>query len=133
MNIKVWWIVAISPLTLPLLALAPAVITMDQEPHHHFALHNDYVKVFEVEASPGDSIVLHRHDQDTVAIAVGDQFVSVGVSGKPDVHQKNSDAQVRPQRGGSGHGRVYQNSGDREARFVEILFPRPAKSQTGGW
>jgi hypothetical protein len=90
-------------LPLPLFAQAPDVITMDQEPHHHLALHNDYVKVFKVEVSPGDSIVLHRHDQDTVAIAIGDQLVTVGIPGKPDVHQKNADAQVRLQRGGYVH------------------------------
>jgi hypothetical protein len=61
---------------------------MDHEPHHHLALHNDYVKVFNVEVSPGDSIVLHSHDQDTVAIAIGDQLVTVGIPVKPDVRQK---------------------------------------------
>jgi hypothetical protein len=55
---------------------------------HHLALHNDYVKVFNVEVSPGDSIVLHSHDQDTVAIAIGEQLVTVGIPGKPDVHRK---------------------------------------------
>ena len=45
---------------------------MDQEPHHHLTLQNDYVKISEVEVSPGDPIVLHHHDQDTVAIAIGD-------------------------------------------------------------
>src|SRR5579864_507342 len=80
-----------------------AVITMDQEPHHHLVLQNDYVKVFNVEVSPGDSIVLHRHDGDTVAIAIGDQLVTVGIPGKPDVHSKNADAQVRLQRSGYMH------------------------------
>ena len=46
--------------------------------HHHLALQNDFVKVFDVQVSPGDSIVLHRHDQDTVAIAIGEQLVTVG-------------------------------------------------------
>jgi hypothetical protein len=68
-------------LALPLVALTSDVITMDQEPHHHVALRNNYVKVFKLEVSPGDSIVLHRHDQDTVAIAIGDQDVTVGIPG----------------------------------------------------
>ena len=72
---------------------------MDHEPHHHLALQNDFVKVFNVEVSP-KSIILHSHDQDTIAIAIGDQLVTVGVPGKPDVHQKNADAQVRLQRSG---------------------------------
>lgn len=71
---------------------------MDQEPHHHLTLQNDYVKVFKVEVSPGDSIVLHRHDQDTIAIAIGEQLVTVGIRGKPDVHQKNADAILFSQR-----------------------------------
>jgi quercetin dioxygenase-like cupin family protein len=94
------WLAAMCLLPFPLFAQVPGVITVDQEPHHHLDLHNDHVKAFKVEVSPGDSIVLHRHDQDSVAIAIGDQLVTVGISGKLDVHQKNADAQVRLQRGG---------------------------------
>jgi hypothetical protein len=94
------WLAAMCLQPFPLFAQVPGVITVDQEPHHHLALHNDYVTAFKVEVSPGDSIVLHSHDQDTVAIAIGDRLVTVGISGKPDVHQKNADAQVRLQHGG---------------------------------
>ncbi len=97
---------------------------MDQEPHHHLALQNDYVKVFNVEVSPGDSIVLHRHDQDTIAIAIGDQLVTVGVPGKPDVHQKNADAQVRLQRGGYMHSTRVDGDTPYHTVAVEILRPQ---------
>jgi quercetin dioxygenase-like cupin family protein len=110
-------------LPLPLLAQAPAVITMDQEPHHHLALHNDYVKVFNVEVASGDSIVLHRHDQDTVAIAIGDQLVTVGVPGKPDVHQKNPDGQLRLQASGYVHS-THVNGGAYHTIAVELLRPQ---------
>jgi quercetin dioxygenase-like cupin family protein len=103
MKTKTAWFAAMWLLPVSIAAQAPDVVTMDQEPHHHLALHNEYVKVFKVEVSPGDSIVLHRHDQDTVAIAIGEQLVTVGIPGKPDVHQKNADAQVRLQRGGYMH------------------------------
>ncbi len=65
-------------------AQAPAIPTMDHEPHHHhLTLQNDYVKVFNVEVAPGDSIILHSHDADTIiAIAIGDQLVTVGIPGK---------------------------------------------------
>ena len=46
---------------------------MDHEPHYHLALHNDYVKVFKVEVASGDSIVLHSHDADTIAMAYASQ------------------------------------------------------------
>lgn len=97
---------------------------MDQEPHHHLALHNDYVKVFNVEVSPGDSIVLHRHDQDTIAIAIGDQEVTVGIPGKPDVHQKNADAQVRLQRGGYVHSTRVDGDTPYHTVAVELLHPQ---------
>jgi hypothetical protein len=101
----------------------PAVITMDQEPHHHLVLQNDYVKVFSVEVSPGDSIVLHRHDQDTVAIAIGDQLVTVGIPGKPDVHSKNADAQVRLQRSGYVHSTRVDGDTPYHTVAVELLQP----------
>jgi uncharacterized Zn-binding protein involved in type VI secretion len=102
----------------------PAVITMDQEPHHHLILQNDYVKVFNVEVSPGDSIVLHKHDQDTVAIAIGDQMVTVGIPGKPDVHSKNADAQVRLQRSGYMHSTRVDGDTPYHTVAVELLRPQ---------
>jgi hypothetical protein len=95
---------------------------MDQEPHHHLTLQNDYVKISEVEVSPGDSIVLHHHDQDTIAI--GDQEVTVGIPGKPDVHQKNADAQVRLQRGGYVHSTHVDGDMPYHTVAVELLRPQ---------
>jgi hypothetical protein len=97
---------------------------MDQEPHHHLTLQNDYVKVFKVEVSPGDSIVLHRHDQDTIAIAIGNQEVTVGIPSKPDVHQKNADAQVRLQRGGYVHSTKVDGDMPYHTIAVELLRPQ---------
>lgn len=108
----------------PLVAQTPAIPTMDHEPHHHLALHNDYVKVFNVEVSPGDSIVLHSHDQDTVAIAIGDQLVTVGIPGKPDVHQKNADAQVRLQRSGYIHSTHVDGDTPYHTIAVELMRPQ---------
>jgi uncharacterized Zn-binding protein involved in type VI secretion len=101
-----------------------SVITMDEEPHHHLVLQNDYVKVFNVEVSPGDSIVLHRHDEDTVAIAIGDQVVTVGIPGKPDVHSKNADAQVRLQRSGYMHSTRVDGDTPYHTVAVELLRPQ---------
>jgi len=98
MKTRATWIAVMCLAALPLAAQSPAVPTMDHEPHHHLALHNDHMKVFNVLVSPGDSIILHSHDQDTVAIAISEQLVPVGLPGKPDVHSKNLDAQVRLQR-----------------------------------
>jgi uncharacterized Zn-binding protein involved in type VI secretion len=124
MKTKAAWFAAMWLFPLPVVAQAPAVPTMDQEPHHHLALQNDYVKVFDVHVSPGDSIVLHRHDQDTVAIAIGDQLVTVGIPGKPDVHQKNEDAQLRLQRSGYVHSTRVDGDTPYHTVAVELLHPQ---------
>jgi uncharacterized Zn-binding protein involved in type VI secretion len=100
---------------------------MDQEPHHHMVMENAFFKVFNVVVAPGDAIVLHRHDHDTVAIAIGDQEVTVGVPGKPDVHQKNLDGQVRLQPGGYMHSTHVDGAEPYHTVAVELLQP-----QTGG-
>jgi hypothetical protein len=124
MTNKAIWVAAVWLLALPSVALTSDVITMDQEPHHHLALQNDYVKVFDVHVSPGDSIVLHRHDRDTVAIAIGDQDVTVGIPGKLDVRQKNADAQVRLQRGGYVHSTRVDGDVPYHTVAVELLHPQ---------
>ena len=101
-TIRKWLFLA---LLLPCLAFGQALnfITMDQEPHHHLAFKNDYVKVFLVAVNPGDSIQMHSHDRDTVAIAIGEQAVTVGFPDKPSVHQTNPDGQLRLQKTGYVH------------------------------
>ena len=124
MKTKAACVAAMWLLPLPLFAQAPAVITMDQEPHHHLALHNDYVKVFNVEVAPGDSILLHRHDQDTMAIAIGDQEVTVGIPGKTIPPSKNADGQVRLQRAGYIHSTHVDGNTPYHTVAVELLQPQ---------
>jgi hypothetical protein len=105
-------------------AQVPAVITMDQEPHHHLSLKNDYVKVFRVEVAPGDSILMHRHDQDTIAIAIGDQMVTVGFPDKPAVHQENPDGQLRLQKTGYVHSTGVDPGTTYHTVAIELLQPQ---------
>lgn len=111
-------------LPLPLFAQGPDVISKDQKPYHHLTQQNDSVKVFKVEVSPGNSIVLHRHDQDTIAIAIGDQLVTARIPGKPDVHQTNADAQVRLQRGGYLHSTHVDGNTPYHTVAVELMHPQ---------
>jgi hypothetical protein len=121
LKLFVIWIAAIALLPLSLIAQDSSVILMDQEPHHHLVLQNNLVKVFNVQVSPGDSIILHRHEQDTIAIAIGDQLVTVGIPGKPDVHQKNADAQIRLQRGGYMHSTRVDGNTPYHTIAVELM------------
>jgi hypothetical protein len=113
-------------LPLPLAAQAPPIITMAEEPHHHLALHNDYVNVYNAEAAPGDSLLLHRHIHDAVAIAIGDQTVTVGIPGKPEVHTKNVDGQVRMQVNGYVHSTHNDGKSAYHTVAIELL-----QTQTG--
>jgi quercetin dioxygenase-like cupin family protein len=107
-----------------LVAQTPNIPTMDHEPHHHLALHNDYVKVFNVEVAPGDSIILHSHDQDTIAIAIGDQLVTVGIPGKTIPPSKNADGQVRLQRSGYIHSTLVGGDKPYHTVAVELMQPQ---------
>ena len=118
------FLAALLILPLPLAAQAPPLITMAEEPHHHLALHNDYVNVYNAEAVPGDSLQLHRHTRDAVAIAIGDQTVTIGIPGKPDVHTKNVDGQVRMQVSGYVHSTRNDGKLTYHTVAIELLQPQ---------
>jgi hypothetical protein len=122
MKSKNAWLTAL--LLLPLAAQAPSIITMAEEPHHHLALHNEYVNVYNAEAAAGDSLLLHRHNKDAIAIAIGDQTVTVGVPGKPDVHTKNADGQVRMQLSGYIHSTRNDGQSAYHTVAIELLHPQ---------
>jgi hypothetical protein len=117
-------VAAICLAAISLAAQTPTLPNMDHEPHHHLAIQNALVKIFDVRVAPGDSIILHSHDKDTVAIAIGDQLVTVGIPGKPDVHQKNADAQVRLQRSGYVHSTHVDGDTPYHTVAVELMQPQ---------
>ena len=126
MNSTYAFFAALLILPLPLSAQAPPIITMAEEPHHHLALHNEYVNVYNAEAAPGDSLQLHRHNHDAVAIAIGDQTVTLGIPGKPEVHTKNADGQVRMQVSGYVHSTRNDGKSTYHTVAIELL-----QTQTG--
>ena len=105
-------------------AQGPAVLPLSSEPHHHLALHNEYVNVYHVEVKPQDSVLLHRHDVDAISVMLDDAQVVVHAPGKPEAPQKLTGAQVRLQPRGYVHStlvvgdRVYRNV------TVELLVPQ---------
>jgi quercetin dioxygenase-like cupin family protein len=105
-------------------AQAPVAIPLASEPHHHLALHNAYVNVYQVEVAPHDSVLLHRHDADAISIMLSDSEVTVHAPGKPDVHQKLVDGQLRLQ----ARGYVHATSIDGETTYrnvtIELLLPQ---------
>lgn len=73
--------------------IAPEV-EITAEPHHHLAIENRSVRVFEVEIPPGDATLLHRHRHDYVYVSLGAAQISNQLEGKPPVTTKLQDGQT---------------------------------------
>src|SRR3977135_2757422 len=114
-------------LLLPIFAQMPTVIPRVSEPHHHLALHNEYVNVYEVEVAPKDSVQLHRHEFDAISIMMSNSDVIVRAPNKPDVRQKLSEGQVRLQSRGYVHSTSIEGDNTYRNVTVELL-----SSQEGG-
>lgn len=104
----------------------PALIPLSSEPHHHLALHNEYVNVYKVYVAPHDSVRLHRHDRDAISLMLSDALVTVHTPGKPDAPSKLTNGQVRLQRKGYVHSTSIE--GDMLYRNVTVELLQP---QTG--
>jgi quercetin dioxygenase-like cupin family protein len=110
------------------LALALAVVTVfaqatpeveiTAEPHHHVALENQYVRVFQVEVAPHDATLMHIHHHDYVTIALGAADVSNEVKGKPPAPVKLQDGETRFVPGNFAH--IARNLADTPFRNVTI-------------
>jgi quercetin dioxygenase-like cupin family protein len=111
-------------LSLGAAAQAPEAIPLASEPHHHLALHNAYVNVYQVEVAPHDSVLLHRHDADAISIMLSDSSVTVRAPGKPDVHQKLVDGQLRLQARGYVHATSIDGDSTYRNVTVELLLPQ---------
>jgi hypothetical protein len=96
-------------------------IRMNDEPHHHLVFQNEYINIFNVRVNRGDAIAMHRHDDDTLAIAIGDQTVTIGIPGKEDIHQQNPDGQIRLQRSGYVHSTRVEGGSPYHTVAVELL------------
>src|SRR5215467_9258020 len=88
--------------------LQPAV-PLTSEPSHHLVFSNDYVRIFRVEAAPGASTLVHRHDHDYFWVSIGPSDITNSVTGKPPVHADIADGEVRFVPGGFDHS-VTNNS-----------------------
>ena len=105
--------------------LAPIALT--SEPHHHLALENEYVRLYQVEVAPGDSVRLHRHDTDAISVSLSDSQVTIGSPGKPDAHQKLTTGQIRLQALGYVHSTLVQGDAPFRNVTVELLLPQTGK------
>lgn len=114
------------------LAQEPAPIPLSSEPHHHLALHNDFVNVYEVEVPAHDTVRLHRHDSDAISLMLSDAVVTVHSPGKPDVQSKLGNGQIRLQRSGYVHSTTIDSDTVYRNVTVELLKPQTSAHNVCG-
>jgi hypothetical protein len=77
-----------------LLVLAASEVEITNEPHHHLAFENEYVRVFKVEVAAHDATLMHRHRHDYLFVSLGAADVSNEVEGKSPAQLKLQDGQT---------------------------------------
>lgn len=92
-------------------------VEIASEPHHHLALENPYVRVFNVQVDPDMQTEMHWHRHDYIAITLGDAVVSNTVKNKSSVTVKLGD------------GDIVFTSGN-FAHYVRDLSPQPFRNVT---
>ncbi len=105
-------------LPLAVAAQTPTAIPLVSERHHHLAFHNEYVNVYKVEVAPHDSVLLHRHDADAISVMMSEAEVTVHTPGKPDLHHKLVDGQIRLQ----SRGYVHSTSIDGDTTYRNVTI-----------
>ncbi len=70
-------------------------VEITNEAHHHLALENEFVRVFQVEVAPQQSTLMHWHRHDYIFVTLGDSDVSNEVKGKSPVELKLKDGETR--------------------------------------
>ena len=100
-------------------------VEITSEPSHHFALENEFIRVFKVEVAPQDSTLMHRHRHDYVFVTLGDAHVSNEVEGKPPADLKLTDGETHFVPGNFAH--VAKNLSDQPFRNVTIELMQDEK------
>ena len=95
-------------------------VAITEEPHHHLAVENEYVRVFKVEVGPHTETLLHRHEHDYVFVTLGPAQIVNAVEGKAPVELKLANGDTRFLRGPLTH--VARNLAETPFRNVTIEF-----------
>lgn len=100
------------------------ILPLESEPHHRLVLHNEYVNVYSVEVQPHDFVRLHKHKADAISIMLSNSEITVHAPGKPDLHQKVANGQLRLQFAGYVHSTSIDGDSTYRNVTVELLVPQ---------
>ena len=120
---------------LALLALQAAApeVEITAEPHHHLALENKSVRVFNVDVAPQSETLMHWHRHDYIAVNLGAAEVINAVKDKPPLTVKLQDGQTGFSSATFAH--IARNSTDQPFRNVtiEILDDQSLRNSPSPW
>jgi quercetin dioxygenase-like cupin family protein len=103
-------------------------VEITNEAHHHLALENEYVRVFQVEVAPHESTLMHRHRHDYLFVTLGDAQLTNEVEGKPPVDATFKDGETRFTPGNFAH--IARNRAATPFRNVTIELMQDEKART---
>ena len=103
-------------------------VEITNEAHHHLALENEYVRVFQVEVPPHDATLMHRHRHDYLFVTLGDALLTNEVEGKPPVDAALKDGDTRFTPGNFAH--IARNRADTPFRNVTIELLQDEEART---
>ena len=72
-----------------------AAVPLSQEPHHHLVLENEYTRVYDVTVPAHQSTLLHRHDNDYLAVILEPAEMQIAVQGRPVTTGRAGKGEVR--------------------------------------
>jgi hypothetical protein len=111
---------------------APASVDVGQEPKHHLAFENEYVRAFEVTVPVGTETLIHRHSKPYMYVSIGDADVRNEVVGKDPVVIHPKDGEVKFVAGGFAHKAVNVGNTDFRNVTVELLKTTPDRGVVVG-
>ncbi len=116
-----------------LLAQAAPEVEITAEAHHHLALENKSVRIFNVEVAPNTETQMHWHRHDYVAVNLGDTEVVNAVKDKAPVTVKLYDGQTTFSSAAFAH--IARNQSNQVFRNVtiEILEDEPLRHAASPW
>jgi len=102
-------------------------VEITSEPHHHLALENAYVRVFQVEVAPHSATLMHWHRHDYMFVSLGASEVENDVAGKSPVTLKLQDGEARFTSATFAH--IAKNLAGTPFRNVTIEFLQDEKAR----
>ena len=104
-------------------------VPIDKEPAHHFALENDFVRVFDVVVAPHAATLMHRHDRDYMFVILGDSDISNERMNEKPVRLTLKEGDVRYTKGGFAH--IARNMAETPFHNITIELKNPGKPVCG--